>query len=153
MALSRVEPLTVAADAVLPVQRRRGLVQRGLRPEIAHAERDAPVLEPMPQHRDEAVHLAGVAERRAELPNGVHLVRVLKPRPRLRLGAPNKADQRVREKPQLRIVDIFVARVATLRPEGGGDVVFEAFFIRYINCHPNHHLPAMSLLSFQVFSE
>ena len=128
VALGRIEPLAVAADAVFPIQRRRRPVQRGLRLKIAHAEGNAPVLEPVPQHRDEAVHLAGIAERRAELPNGVHLVRVLKPRPRLRLGALNEADQRVRKQPQLRVVDIVVARVAAFGPQGGGDVVFEALF-------------------------
>ena len=84
--ISAVIPLPVNCNVVFGILRCRRLVQGGFRLEIADAEGDSPVLEPVAQHMDQAVHVTGIVEGRTELPHGIDLVGVGKPRPLFGLG-------------------------------------------------------------------
>lgn len=107
-----IEPLSVAGDLVGSVQGSGRGMQLRFWLEIADLEGDAPVFEPVVQHMDQPVHLAGVVKGQAELPRGVHLVPVDEPQPLPGLGPLHEPDQRVREQPQFSVVHIPTPRIS-----------------------------------------
>ena len=134
--VSAVEPLAVTGGMVLGILRGSRLVQGGFGPEIADPEGDAAMLEAVAQHGDKPVHVAGVVERSAELPDCIDLVGVLKPRPFFRLGSLDEADQGIDIQPQLRVISICAFDITTRRgQERCFDIRFKAFFIGFIDCH------------------
>ena len=127
--LSGIEPLPVAGDLVLPILFRGQGVQLRLRLEIAHPKPNAPVLEPVPQHMDKPIGLAGAVEGQTELPLRVHTVGVGEPRPGLGLGFLHESDQRLGEQPQPGVVHVLVPGVPARRGQPkGGDIVLKPFF-------------------------
>ena len=80
-------------------------------------------LESMPKHRDKAAHVAGVVERHTELPHGINLIGILKPRPLLGLGLLNEGNQRIYIQSQIRVVCICAFDItASRRQEGRFDI-------------------------------
>lgn len=112
-----VKPLPVAGDLVLRVPLGIFLVQRGFRLKEAHPEPPPAMPEPMPQHRKQPIRIAGIVERRAELPLRAYRVLLGKERPLGGLGLLHKADERIHKQPLLRVVAVLVAGVAADRGE------------------------------------
>ena len=88
-----VIPLSDAVENILLIVFRIGLVQRGLRHEIAYFERNASVFKTVAQHIQHTVHVAGIVERCAEFAHGIHRVHINKTLPCLRLRCLNKSNQ------------------------------------------------------------
>ena len=125
----RVVPLPIHLNPVLGIQVDGGLVQRGLRFEIAYPEGNAQVLEPVPDDADNTVADAGVMELQAKLPLGIDLVLEAEPCPRLRLRLLHEISQDAVEEAQVGAIRRRALGVAALRgKEEGFYVGFEAFF-------------------------
>lgn len=124
-----VMPLAHALEDVLPVVGGGGFVEGGFRLKIAHAERHAPVFEPVAQDMQNAVHVTGVLEREAKplfRLRGVHIAKAL---PGFRLAVLDKAQQRSREQTQLRVIGVGALLVAAGRGEEKGfNIAFKALF-------------------------
>ena len=123
-----VMPLTNAVENILLVVFCVGLVQRGLRHEIAYLERNASVFEAMAQNIQNAAHVTCVVECGTEFTHGIHSVHVNKTLPRFRLGCLDKSNQCVGVQSQLGIVLIITFGItACCGQEEGFDVTFKAF--------------------------
>jgi len=127
--LGRIMPLPNHIADVLLIQGICRFVEMAFRLEVAHAERDAPMLEAMAQHTDEAIRIAGIIESKAELFDRIALAHAFKARPFARLGGLDEADERIGVKAYRGIVHIGGMGIAALRGEQEGFyVLFEMFF-------------------------
>ena len=111
------------------IQTGGGFVQMAFGLEIAHAERDAPMPEAMPQHANKPVRITGIVERDAELFDRVALAHVFKARPLAGLSGLDEADERIGIQTYGRVIGVGGMGVAALRGEQEGfDIFFETFF-------------------------
>ncbi len=111
--IGAVKPLAVAGHVVTGILGCCQLVQVGLGLEEADVESDAAMLEAMPQHGNQAVHVTGIIEGIAELPHGVNLVGILEPGPLLWLSLLDEVNQGVDVEAQLRVIGIGTLLVST----------------------------------------
>ena len=107
-----VMPLTDAVENILLIVFRVGLVQRGLRHEIAYLKGHAPVFEAMAQHIQDTIHVTCIVECCTEFAHGIHSIHVDKTLPCLRLRCLNKSNQCVGVQSHLGIVLIITFGIA-----------------------------------------
>ena len=108
------------------------LVQMGLWAEIANPEGNAPVLETVTQHGNQAVGITGIVECDAEFADRVTVAGVDKAGPLLRLGRLNKADKGVGIETHGWVICIGGLGVTTLLGQQEGlNILFKPSFIRY----------------------
>ena len=112
--IRRVVPLANHIANVLLIKGSCRLVQMGLRAEIAHPEGNAPVLETVTQHGNQAVGITGIVECDAEFADRVTVAGVDKAGPLLRLGRLDKVDKGINVETNGRVVCISGFGVSTL---------------------------------------
>ena len=105
----------VAVAYILLIQSLCGLIQVGLRLEVANSESDTPMFETMTENRHKAIYITGIVEGSDELLDWVTVAHTIKPLPLLQLGSLNEVDKRVGIQTCLRVISVGSLRIASCR--------------------------------------